>query len=43
MSKNYKQILKRDKKIILQMLRKIIKIKINLVKRDERKKMLECS
>ena len=38
MSKNYKQILKRDKKIILQMLRKIIKIKINLVKRDEREK-----
>ncbi len=38
MSQNYKKILKRDKQIILQMLKKIINIKINLVKRDEREK-----
>ena len=38
MSENYAKILKRDKQVILRMLKKIINIKINLVKRDERER-----
>ena len=38
MERNYKKILKRDKSTILNMIKRIIKIKINLVKRDEREK-----
>ena len=38
MDKNYKKIMKRDKKTVLKMIAKIIKIKINLVQRDEREK-----
>tara|TARA_B110000967_G_C18853641_1_gene545934 strand:- start:725 stop:1828 length:1104 start_codon:yes stop_codon:yes gene_type:complete len=38
MSDNYKKILKRDKKTILKMISRIIKIKMGLVQRDEREK-----
>ena len=38
MEKNYQKILKRDKNMILNMINRIIRIKINLVKQDEREK-----